>query len=204
MTAFLLRNIPALLMGVCLPISASAEVYSPGNQNNGLNELEDTDVQHGVFSVGYVNTLAYNNDSQPGILFGGRYFAGERWYLLGELQVGSHSTRAVVSNGEVLREDDEELLRYSAGAGYAILQGTASTSGLRAVPWSIAAEFNAGEQQSGDTSGRYASLGLNVQFHGERVWTSVGVREFLIDDERLQALESDGGTQWDISLGLWF
>jgi len=68
----------------------------------------------------------------------------------------------------------------------------------------LAAELNAGEQHSGDTSGRYASLGMNVQFHGERIWTGIGVREFLVDDERLQSLESDGGTQWDISLGLYY
>jgi len=198
-----------LILSACalmasLSPSALAEVYSPGNQSNGLDALEDTPVQHGMLGAGYANTLSTNNDAQPGMLFTGRYFAGEKWYLLGELQFGTFSTRAVVQNGEEVRSDDEEMLRYSAGAGYALLQGTASTSGARAVPWVIAAELTAGEQNSGDTSGRYASLGTSVQFHGDRIWTALGVREFLVDDERLQSLESDGGTQWDISLGMWF
>ncbi len=185
-------------------LGAAAEVFSPGNQRNGLDDLNETDVEHGVFSVGYANTLAYNNDSQPGIMFTARYFAGEKWYLLGEAQLGQFSTRAVINDGQEVRSDDEELLRYSAGAGYSLLQGTASTSGVRAVPWVLAAELHAGEQHSGDTSGRYASLCMTVQFHGERIWTGLGVREFLVDDERLQSLESDGGTQWDISLGLYY
>ena len=185
-------------------LGAAAEVFSPGNQRNGLDDLSETAVEHGVFSVGYANTLAYNNDSQPGIMFTARYFAGEKWYLLGEAQLGQFSTRAVINDGQEIRSDDEELLRYSAGAGYSLLQGTASTSGVRAVPWVLAAELHGGEQHSGDTSGRYASLGMTVQFHGERIWTGLGVREFLVDDERLQSLESDGGTQWDISLGLYY
>jgi len=45
---------------------------------------------------------------------------------------------------------------------------------------------------------------MSLQFHGERVWTALGTRQFLITDERLERLNSDGGIQWDISLGLWF
>ncbi len=202
MTSFL-RTVGLAGMALC-SLSAAAEVFSPGSQRNGLDDLSETEVEHGVFSVGYANALAYNNDPQPGILFTARYFAGEKWYLLGEAQIGQFSTRAVINDGQEIRSDDEELLRYSAGAGYALLQGTASTSGVRAVPWVLSAELNAGEQHSGDTSGRYASLGMSVQFHGDRIWTGIGVREFLVDDERLQSLESDGGTQWDISLGLYY
>jgi len=88
--------------------TAAAEVFSPGNQRNGLDDLGDTEVEHGIFSVGYANTLAYNNDSQPGILFTARYFAGEKWYLLGEAQLGQFSTRAVINDGQEVRSDDEE------------------------------------------------------------------------------------------------
>lgn len=185
-------------------VSASAEVYQPGMQGNGLNELEETLVQHGMFGAGFASTLTSNNDHQPSMVFSGRYFAGEKWYLLGELQLGTFSSSAVEVDGEELRAESEEALRYTFGAGYSLLQGTASTSGIRAVPWVLATEFNVGEQTSGDTSGRYTSLGVSVQFQGERIWTALGFREFLISDERLEQLGSDRGMQWDISLGMWF
>jgi len=181
-----------------------AEVYRPNVQGNGLDSLQETDVQRGMFGAGFANTLTTNNDSQPSMMFSLRHFGGEKWYLLGELQMGLFSTRAVFQDGEEVRSDDEELLRFSFGAGYALLQGTASTSGVRVLPWSLAVEATVGEQYSGDTSGQYGSVGMSVQFHGERVWTSLGVREFLLTDERLAGIDSDAGTQWDISLGLWY
>lgn len=197
----------ALIPAVIIPaqsLAADSQVYRPNVQNNGLDSIEGTQVQHGMFGAGYASTLTTNNDIQPGLLFSGRYFAGEKWYLLGEVQLGSFSTTAMIRDGVEIRGDSEDSLRFGAGAGLSLLQGNASTSGITAVPWVLATELMVGEQYSGDTSGRYTSLGMSLQFHGERVWTALGTRQFLISDERLQSFDSDGGIQWDISLGLWF
>lgn len=185
-------------------VAAEAEVYRPQLKTNGLKDMKSIGVQHGMLGAAYASTLSSNNEVQAGVLMNARYFAGERWYVLGELQIGTFSTSEVVVDGEVLRDEKEDALRYAFGAGYAILQGSASTSGQYAIPWAIAAELAAGEQYSGETSGQYTSMGLSVQFHGPRVWTAIGGREFSIADERLKELGSDRGMQWDISLGMWF
>lgn len=185
-------------------IAEESQLYRPNVQNNGLDSIKGTEVQHGMFGAGFASVLSANNDIQPGMLLSARYFAGEKWYLLGEVQLGSHSTRAVFINDVEVRSDSEDALRIGAGAGLSLLQGNASTSGITAIPWVLATELSVGEQYSGDTSGRYTSLGMSLQFHGPRVWTALGTRQFIISDERLQQLNSDGGMQWDISLGLWF
>lgn len=185
-------------------VAEESSVYRPQLKSNGLKSMKSVGVQHGMLGAAYASTLTSNNEVQAGVMMNTRYFAGERWYVLGELQIGEFSSSAVVVDGEVLREEKEDALRYAFGAGYAILQGSASTSGQYAIPWAIAAELAAGEQYSGATSGQYTALGLSVQFHGPRVWTALGVREFSIADERLKTLGSDRGMQWDISLGMWF
>ena len=201
------KALMVIIAALALPtqsLAADSQLYRPKVQNNGLDEIKGTDVQRGMFGAGYASTLTTSNDIQPGLLISGRYFAGEKWYLLGEVQLGSYSTTAIIQDGVEVRGDSEDALRFGAGAGLSLLQGNASTSGITAVPWVHAAELAVGEQYSGDTSGRYTSLGMSLQFHGERVWTALGTRQFLITDERLERLNSDGGIQWDISLGLWF
>ena len=201
------KALTVLIAALVIPVpslAAESQLYRPKVQSNGLDAIEGTDVQRGMFGAGYASTLTTYNDIQPAMLISGRYFAGEKWYLLGEVQLGSYSTTAVIQNGVEVRGDSEDALRFSVGAGLSLLQGSASTSGIIAVPWVLATELAVGEQYSGDTSGRYTSLGMSLQFHGQRVWTGLGGRQFIIADERLEQLNSDGGIQWDISLGLWF
>lgn len=201
------KALTVLVAALVMPVpslAAESQLYRPKVQSNGLDAIEGTDVQRGMFGAGYASTLTTYNDIQPAMLISGRYFAGEKWYLLGEVQLGSYSTTAVIQNGVEVRSDSEDALRFSVGAGLSLLHGSASTSGITAVPWVLATELAVGEQYSGDTSGRYTSLGMSLQFHGQRVWTALGGRQFIIADERLEQLNSDGGIQWDISLGLWF
>jgi len=195
----------ALLLVLSSAVAAeSTSVYKPVVRGNGLKDLESSGTQHGMLGAAYANTLTTQNDVAAGLLLNARYFAGERWYLLGEFQYGEFNSEDLIKDDEVVIEAGEDALRYAFGAGYSILQGNASTSGQYAVPWSIAAELAVGEQTTGDTSGQYTSLGLSVQFHGPKIWTAIGTRQFKVADERLESLGTDRRMQWDISLGMWF
>ncbi|WP_300426563.1 hypothetical protein [uncultured Thalassolituus sp.] len=195
----------AALITAALPAFAdNASVYKPRVQANGLKDIKSAGTQHGMLGAAYANTLTTGNEIQAGLLLNGRYFAGDRWYLLGEFQYGEFNSEDLSDGDTLVIEEGEDALRYAFGAGYSVLQGNASTSGQYAVPWSIAAELAVGEQTTGDTSGQYTSLGLSVQFHGPKVWTAVGARQFVISDERLEQVGADRGMQWDISLGMWF
>lgn len=181
---------------------SSTDIYDPQVKYSGLEDLDSVERQHGTIGVGFSNTVAEKQELKPGVNLSARYFAGERWYVTGELGFSSYFDFSL-DEGFVL-EEREQVLLAAAGLGYAILQGTASTFGDYTFPWLMAVEVAMGSQQSGDTRGRYTSLGLSWQVNATNYWYSFGARQYRVDDQRLKLLGANEGMQWNLSFGIYY
>lgn len=196
-----------ILVCLFIPLTVVAEneqIYKPIVIENGLNDLEDVKTRQGMLGIGYANVLPENTVTSHRALINAKYLAGENWYWTGEFQTGVNNSSELVVDNVVYREKDEAVTRYGLGAGYAFLHGNASFSGKITMPWQMTAELLVGQQQTAQTSGQYASMGLSTQLLGKRFWGALSLRQFNVGDERLKTLGSNWGTQWDILFGFWF
>ena len=181
---------------------SSTDIYDPQVKYSGLEDLDSVERQHGTIGIGFSNTVAEKDELKPGLNLSARYFAGERWYVTGELGFSSYFD-FTLDKGLVL-EEREQVVLTTAGVGYALLQGTASTFGEFTFPWLMAVEVAMGSQQTGDTRGRYTALGLSWQLNTTNYWYSFGTRQYRVDDQRLKALGANEGIQWNMSFGIYY
>ena len=180
------------------------DIYSPTpDQSAALSNPTGT-VRHGSWGMG-LNYLSQENlAAHMGISMNVRWFAGERWYVLGEYQYAPFNGDVTATSGSSTLEANENAHVIAAGAGYALMQGSASINGRQALPWQLAVEGLAGQQLTGDTSGRYTGLGLSWQIIGREYWVASGWRLYTSDDSRLKDFNVQSGAQWGISFGSWF
>lgn len=180
------------------------DIYHPDIRTAHLEQNEAIDVHHGSWGVGVVYQSQENLAARMGLNLNGRWFASERWYLLGEYQYAPFNTDEISSNGSVLLESGETANVLAGGVGYSFMQGSASFSGLRSYPWQVALELLSGQQMTGDTSGRYTGAGLSWQVMSHDYWFAAGWRLYSADDSRLKNIDVNAGAQWGISFGSWF
>jgi hypothetical protein len=177
---------------------SSTDIYDPQIKYSGLEDLDEVERQHGTIGIGFSNTVAEKDELKPGVNLSARYFAGERWYVTGELGFSSFLDESFVL------EEREQVFLANAGVGYALLQGTASTFGNYTFPWLMAVEVAMGSQHTGDTRGRYTALGLSWQIKATNYWYSFGARQYRVDDQRLKTLGANEGMQWNLSFGIYY
>ncbi|HBS41939.1 MAG TPA: hypothetical protein DEA26_04605 [Oceanospirillales bacterium] len=192
-----------LLMLTAAGVRADETIYQPAPMvDNGLNDLTKPSTQHGMLGLGYTTSLIENTGLQNGVLVSARYFTGDKWYALGEVEMATYSTNTLVADDSVNVPDDST--RYALGMGYSLLQGNASVSGKTVMPFVLAVELAAGEQSFGDTGGLYLSGGISTQVHWKKYWGALGIRQFNLDENAQPLINSEWGIQWDIQLGFWF
>ena len=202
MSRFLISSL--LLLGSAYSFADTTDIYAPEVKRAGISAQESYEKRRGAwgFGLGYQSrdhleaSITYNLTA--------RWFAGERWYLLGEYQHSPLSNDAVSDdNGAELEEDESSnLLAY--GLGYTFMQGSAGFDGTQAFPWQLAAEVYLGEQSTGDTDGRYSALGLSWQIVDPDFWVAAGWRIYQSDDKRLEDLGMNRGAQWALYFGSYF
>ena len=192
-----------LLMLAAVTATAEETIYRPAPMvEHGLEDMAQPEVQHGMIGLGYTTTVIENTALTNGVMLSGRYFTGDKWYALGELQVSSYKGNEQLQDDTV--DEPSNSKRFALGMGYSLLQGNASVSGKTVMPFVLAVELAAGQQSFGDTGGRYLSGGISTQVHWKKYWGALGVRQFTLDKDAQPLVESEWGVQWDISAGFWF
>lgn len=197
-----------LFLSVCFSASAFAtdarDIYSPTDNQVYTADNTLAPVRHGSWGMG-LNYLSQENlTAHMGISMNVRWFAGERWYVLGEYQYAPFNGDSTITSGGSTLEANEDAHVIAGGAGFALMQGSASINGRQSLPWQLAIEGLAGQQITGATSGRYTGLGLSWQVIGRDYWVASGWRLYASDDSRLKDFNADTGAQWGISFGSWF
>jgi len=201
-----LKLLPIMLLLVTSASFAQdvSDIYQPDVRRAGLKQTESLDVRRAMVGIGAVYQSQDNLQSRLGINLNLRWLAGERWYVLGEYQYAPFNEDEVSDGTEVLLQANETASVLAAGAGYVVMQGSASFNGRRTFPWQLAAEGFVGEQFTGDTSGRYTGIGFSWQIIEQDYWVAMGWRVYQSDDERLNGLDVNSGAQWGVSFGSWF
>ncbi len=194
------------LLAVPLLVNAeTTDIYQPRIKVAGLEKSENISRRYGSWGVGVAQQAQDNLSSRTALNFTGRWFAGERWYLLGSVQLAPFNQSEIRnSSGQVLLESGEQANVLAGGAGYAFLQGAASLSGRTSYPWQVAVDGLMGEQYTGDSSGRYTGLAFSWQLLGDDYWLATEWRVYQSDDSRLDKLNVNKGMQWGISFGSYF
>ena len=193
-----------------LPISAYvqaeavSDIYQPDTRQVRVSGQEAIPVRNAMLGIGAVYQSQDNLESRLGVNMSVRWLASDRWYVSGEYQHAPFNQDAVVQDGAVVVEANENASVLAAGMGYAVMQGNASFNGRRSYPWQLAVEMFAGEQFTGDTSGRYTALGFSWQIIERDCWVAMGWRIYQTNDERLSKLDVNSGAQWGVSFGFWF
>lgn len=183
----------------------TTDIYQPRLKIAGLDKSENINRRYGSWGVGLAQQAQDNLSSRSALNVTARWFAGERWYLLGSAQIAPFNEDEVRDgSGRVLLESGEQANVLNAGAGYAFLQGAASFSGRTSYPWQVAVEALLGEQYTGDSSGRYTGLTFSWQLLGDDYWFATEWRAYQSDDSRLDKLNVNKGMQWGVSFGSYF
>lgn len=183
----------------------TTDIYQPRVLVAGVKKQESIERTNGSWGFGVGQVAQENLTASMAFTFGGRYFAGERWYVLANLQAGNFSDRVITdSSGKVLVKKDVTSVLVNSGLGYNLMQGSASFSGVRAYPWQLGIEAYLGEQFTGDSSGRYTGLGLSWQLIMGKRWLSLDSRTFQINDDNLKQAKVSKGIQWGLSFGSYF
>lgn len=183
----------------------TTDIYQPRVLVAGVKKQENIERTYGSWGFGIGQVAQENLTTSMAFNFSGRYFAGERWYVLANLQAGNLSDRVITdANGKVLVKENVTSVLINSGLGYNLMQGSASFSGLRIYPWQLAVEAHLGEQFNGDSSGRYIGLGLSWQLMIDKRWLSLDSRTFQINDDNLKQASVSKGIQWGLSFGSYF
>lgn len=191
-----------------LTVSVSAEttdIYQPDSLVAGVTEQQDISRRLGSWGVGVGQVARERLPAMNQFNVSGRYFAGERWYVLAGLQLSEFSDELITAdNGEVLVKKDVTAVTATTGLGYQLMQGSASFSGNSTYPWQLGTEAYVGEQYTGDSSGRYLGIGISWQLLVDDYWLALEWKSFQVDDKALQQADIDKGMQWGISFGSFY
>lgn len=183
----------------------ATDIYKPRVLVAGVKESEQVETHIGTWGFGIGQVAQENLTANMVFTFSGRYFAGERWYVLAAIQAGEFSDRVISdNNGKVLVKKNVTNVLAHGGVGYNLMQGSASFSGIRAYPWQLGVEAYLGEQFTGDSSGQYLGFGLSWQLIMGTRWLSLDSRTFQIDDDNLVDAKVNKGIQWGLSVGSYF
>ena len=208
MTSLIRKFCVFMSVFVVLMTSAKAQttdIYQPKVLVAGVSKQESIERTNGSWGFGVGQVAQENLTANMAFTFGGRYFAGERWYVLANLQSGTFSDRVIAdAGGQVLVKKDVTSVLVNSGLGYNLMQGSASFSGVRAYPWQLGIEAYLGEQFTGDSSGRYTGLGLSWQLIMGKRWLSLDSKTFQINDDNLKQAKVSKGIQWGLSFGSYF
>ncbi|MCD8521585.1 MAG: hypothetical protein LRY66_11900 [Saccharospirillaceae bacterium] len=194
-----------LLSFPLLAVAETTDIYQPRLKVAGLEKSQDISRRYGSWGIGVAQQAQDNLSSRTAINISGRWFAGERWYLLGTLQQAPFNGDEIRDgSGQILFAAGEQANVLAGGVGYAFLQGTASLNGQVSYPWQVAVEGLIGEQYTGDSSGRYTGLVFSWQILADDYWLATEWRTYQSDDSRLDQLNVNKGVQWGISFGSYF
>jgi hypothetical protein len=194
----------AALAAVCSH-AETTDIYQPRVLVAGVKDHERIDSNLGTWGFGIGQVAQENLPANMAFNFSGRYFAGERWYLLAALQMAEFSDRVINdNNGDVLVKQDVTSVLATTGLGYQLLQGSASFSGQTTYPWQLGVEGYLGEQYTGDSSGRYLGVGVSWQLMFGQRWLALEWKNFQIDDDNLQQADVSKGIQWGLSFGSFY
>lgn len=194
-----------LLSFPLLVAAETTDIYQPRLKVAGLEKSQDISRRYGSWGIGVAQQAQDNLSSRTAINISGRWFAGERWYLLGTLQQAPFNGDEIRDgSGQILFAAGEQANVLAGGVGYAFLQGTASLNGQVSYPWQVAVEGLIGEQYTGDSSGRYTGLVFSWQILADDYWLATEWRTYQSDDSRLDQLNVNKGVQWGISFGSYF
>lgn len=197
-----------ILCWLALPLLVNAEttdIYQPRIKVAGLEKTENIPQRYGSWGIGIAQQAQDNLSGRTAFYINGRWFAGERWYLLGMAQYAPFNGDEIRNgSGQILFSAGEQANVLAAGVGYAFLQGTASLNGQVSYPWQVAVEGLLGEQYTGDSSGRYSGLAFSWQILADHYWLATEWRTYQSDDSRLDSLNVNKGMQWGISFGSYF
>ncbi|UTW49749.1 hypothetical protein [Bacterioplanoides sp. SCSIO 12839] len=210
-------SLPGLLSRTLLLIVASSfagglvnaeqltDIYQPRVLEAGVASDADIEQRHGSWGVGIAQIAQENLPSTLGLNASARYFAGERWYVLANIQLANLSDRVIRDDqGETLVKKDVTSVLVNTGLGYQLMQGNASFSGNRSYPWQFALEGYLGEQFNGESSGLYYGVGSSWQLQINDFWVSLDLKNFTIADDNLKQAEIDNGIQWGITFGSYY
>ncbi|MCT7359814.1 hypothetical protein [Thalassolituus pacificus] len=188
-----------------LSVAETTDIYQPRIKVAGLEQSENISRRYGSWGIGVAQQAQDNLSGRTALNISARWFAGERWYLLGTAQYAPFNRDEIRNgSGQVLLESGEQANVLAGGVGYAFLQGTASLNGHMSYPWQVAVEGLLGEQYTGDSSGRYSGLAFSWQLLGDDYWLATEWRTYQSDDSRLDKLNVNKGVQWGISFGSYF
>lgn len=194
-----------LVMTALNSVADTTDIYQPKVLVAGVAEEEAVERQYGSWGFGIAQVGHENLPASLVFNFSGRYFAGERWYVLAGLQLTEFNDRLLADDqGRVLAKKGVNAVVLNSGIGYYLMQGTATVTGDRAYPWQLGVEGYLGEQFTGETSGHYLGSGISWQMLFDSRWIALEWRMFQVNDDNLIKAEVDKGTQWGLSFGSYF